>query len=223
MELKKHVLIVAGGNGKRMGSTLPKQFLLLNGKPILFHTINSFLFLEDIEFTIVIGSKYIDYWKKLCSINGFDVQHNIVEGGPTRFHSVVNGLRNIPEKSMVLIHDAARPFPSKESITRVLEFAIRKGNAIPVIAINDSIREVCGASNKAAIRDNFRAIQTPQGFHTSIIKEAYKQNYNPAFTDDAMVLESVGDKINIVEGNIENIKISNSFDLIIAEGILIQQ
>ncbi len=202
-----------------MGSSIPKQFLLLAGKPVLFHTINSFLFLGNVEFTIVINPNYIDYWKNACSSNGFDVPHNIVEGGPTRFHSVLSGLKNIPEKSIVLIHDAARPFASKKTINRVYELTGHKGNAVPAVTISDSIREVYGSSNKVVNRNNLRAIQTPQGFHSSLIKKAYKQNYNPEFTDDASVLESVGYKINIVDGNPENIKISNPIDLIIAEAI----
>ncbi len=220
MNQKKHILIVAAGDGKRMGSSFPKQFLLLDGKPVLFHTINSFLFLGDIEFTLVLNENYVDYWQNLCVKFGFNIPHKIIEGGPTRFHSVVSGLKNIPTESLVLIHDAARPFPSQETINRVCSLAIIKGNAIPSISVNSSMREINGADNKSVSRDNFRLIQTPQAFHSSIIKAAYKQNYNSHFTDDATVLESTGEKINIVEGNNENIKISNSIDMIIAEGIL---
>ena len=217
--LKKHVIIVAGGDGKRMGNILPKQFLLLNKKPILFYTFNSFLFLDDIEFTLVLNKNYIDYWKKLCGSLGFNITHNIVEGGPTRFHSVVNGLRDIPMESFVLIHDAVRPFASQETITRVFKMALKMGNAIPSVPINDSIREIYGSTNKMVNRNNIRAIQTPQAFHTSLIKNAYNQNYSPSFTDDASVLESFGEKINLVDGNVENIKISNPIDLIIAKSI----
>ncbi len=217
--LKKHVIIVAAGDGKRMGNLLPKQFLLLNKKPVLFYTFNSFLFLDDIEFTLVLNKNYIDYWKKLCGSLGFNIAHNIVEGGPTRFHSVVNGLRDIPMDSLVLIHDAVRPFASQETITRVFKMALKMGNAIPSIAINDSVREIYGSTNKMINRDNIRAIQTPQAFHTSLIKKAYQQNYSPSFTDDASVLESFGKKINLVDGNVENIKISNPIDLTIAKSI----
>ena len=220
MNQKKHILIVAAGNGNRMGNSLPKQFLLLDGKPVLFHTINSFLFLDDVEFTLVLNENYIDYWQNLCSKFGFNTPHKIIDGGSTRFHSVVNGLKNIPKDSLVLIHDAARPFPSQKTINRVYKLATIKGNAIPSIRVNSSMREVYGADNKSVSRDNFRLIQTPQAFHSSIIKAAYKQNYNSFFNDDASVLESTGEKINIVEGNNENIKISNSIDMIIAEGIL---
>jgi len=220
LEATKHILIVAGGSGSRVGSYLPKQFLLLDGKPILFHTINSFLFLDDVEFTIVISPDYIDYWKNLCSQYAFEVPHKIAEGGPTRFHSVKSGLKKISDDSVVLIHDAARPFATKKTILRVLELAKQKGNAIPAIKINSSMREIYGSSNRVVNRDNLREIQTPQGFHSSVIKEAYKKNYTPSFTDDASVLESTGDSINLVVGNPENIKISHAIDLVLAEGIL---
>ncbi len=219
MKLEKHVLIVAGGDGKRMGNSLPKQFLLLNGLPLLFHTFNSFTFLKDIKITLVLNSKQVDYWKGLCSSTGFP-PHNIAEGGPTRFHSVKSGLINIPSESLVLIHDAARPFPSKETINSVIDMALRKGNAVPAIDIVDSIREISGSYNKIIDRNKLRAIQTPQAFHSSLIKTAYNQAYNEAFTDDASVLESTGEKINLVPGNIENIKISNPVDLVIGEGIV---
>ncbi len=117
--IKKQIIIVAGGSGKRMGNALPKQFLLLNAKPILFHTFNSFLFLNDIEFTLVLNENYINYWKKLCDSLGFNIPHNIVIGGTSRFHSVAYGLKNIPINSLVLIHDAARPFVSQAAIYRL--------------------------------------------------------------------------------------------------------
>jgi len=219
MKRQKNILIVAGGDGSRMGNKLPKQFLLLKDTPILFHTFNSFLFLGDIKFTLVLNSNYIDYWKKLCKSTGFKIPHDIIEGGPTRFHSVKSGLKNIPSDSLVLIHDAVRPFASKETIMRVVDTATRKGNAIPVIEINDSIREISGSNNRIIERNNLRAIQTPQAFHSSLIKNAYNKAYDVSFKDDASVLEFDNEKINLVEGNNENIKISNPIDLIIGTEI----
>lgn len=220
MEPQKHVLIVAGGDGKRVDGSVPKQFLSLNEKPLLFHTFNAFQFLDDIKFTLVLNSSHVVYWKTLCNSTGFNIPHNIAEGGPTRFHSVKSGLKNIPLDSLVLIHDAARPFVSKETIIRVIDTAMRKGNAVPAIEVNDSIREVSGPNNKIIDRNKLRAIQTPQAFHSSLIKTAYNQAYNEAFTDDASVLESAGEKIYIVAGNSENIKISNPVDLVVGEGII---
>ncbi len=220
MKPEMHVLIVAGGDGKRMSSNLPKQFLLLQGKPVLYYTFESFLFLGDVKFTLVLNSGHIDYWNEMCRSNNFNIPHDIIEGGPTRFHSVKSGLKNIPTDSLVLIHDAVRPFASKETIMRVVDTVTRKGNAVPVIEINDSIREVLGSNNRIIERNNLRAIQTPQAFHSSLIKKAYNKAYDVSFKDDASVLESDGEKINLIEGNNENIKISNPVDLIIGEGIL---
>lgn len=220
MKLEKHVLIVAGGDGKRIGNSIPKQFQLLKDKPMLFHTINSFLFLSDVNFTIVINSNYVDYWKSICDSIGFNIPHNIAEGGPTRFHSVKSGLKNIPPDSLVLIHDASRPFVSKETIIRVIDMATLKGNAVPSVEVTDTIREISASNNKIIDRNKLRAIQTPQAFHASLIKAAYNQTYEKKFTDDASVLEAAGININIVAGNSENIKISNPIDLVIGETIL---
>jgi len=199
---------------------LPKQFLLLHEKPILFYTLEAFIFLKNVKFTLVLNSSNIDYWKKLCVSSGFNIPHDIVEGGPTRFHSVKSGLKNIPPNSLVLIHDAVRPFVSKETIMQVVDTAMRKENAVPAIEITDSVREVSVSHNKMVDREKFRMIQTPQAFNSSLIKKAYNKAYNIIFTDDASVLEFEGEKINIVPGNNENIKISNPVDLIIGEGIL---
>ena len=220
MKPEMHALIVAGGDGNRMGNKIPKQFLLLQGKPVLFHTFESFMFLDDVKFTLVLNFDYIDYWKNLCKSTEFKIPHDIIEGGPTRFHSVKSGLKKIPPDSLVLIHDAVRPFASKETIMRVVDTATRKGNAIPVIEMTDSIREVSISYNKIIDRNNLRAIQTPQAFHSSLIKKAYNKAYDVSYKDDASVLESDSEKINLVEGNNENIKISNPIDLIIGEGIL---
>ena len=220
MKLEKHVLIVAGGNAKRMGHSLPKQFLLLRDKPVLFHSFYAFQFLNDVKFTLVLNSEYFDYWTNICDSMGFDIPHHIAEGGPSRFHSVKSGLKNIPHSSLVLIHDASRPFVSKETILKVIDVATLKGNAIPAIEVTDSIREISVSNNKIIDRNKLRAIQTPQAFHSSLIKAAYNQTYNKTFTDDASVLEATGTKINIVAGNTENIKLSNPIDLVIGKSIL---
>lgn len=220
MEPEKHVLILAGGDGKRVDGYVPKQFLLIGGIPLLFHTFNSFLFLNGVKFTLVINSSYVDYWNKLCSSTGFNIPHKIAEGGPTRFHSVKRGLRYIPDDSLVLIHDAARPFVSEETINRVIDVAVLKGNAVPAIKVVDSIREINAPHNKCINRNKLRAIQTPQGFKAKTIKKGYDQSYIETFTDDASVMESMGERINLVEGNSENIKISNPIDFVVGEGIL---
>lgn len=202
-----------------MNNPVPKQFLLISGKPVLHYAFEAFVHLSDVKFTLVLPENYVDYWNKLCSSSGFNIPHNIVEGGPTRFHSVKAGLSKIPYGELVLIHDAARPFPSQATINNVVSVVLRKGNAIPVIDIPDSVREVTGNFNRSIDRNIIKAIQTPQGYYSEKIKDAYNQPYNELFTDDASVLESTGEKINIVTGNPENIKISKAIDLIIAESI----
>ena len=217
---ERHVLILAGGEGIRLGSHIPKQFCLLSGKPLLFYTFYAFSHLVDVKFTLVLGAKQVDKWQNLCRTENFNIPHDIVIGGPMRFHSVKSGLVNIPENTLVLIHDAARPFVSKGTIDRVINIAEQKGNATPYMEINDSLREIYGSENKVIDRSRIVSIQTPQGFNSSIIKLAYNQTYKESFTDDASVLESTGMKINMVSGNTDNIKITTPSDFIVAKGLL---
>ncbi len=214
-----NVIIVAGGTGTRMQSTIPKQFIEINGKPILIHTIEKFL--EFDEFMNVVVCVHKDF---LTEANFMLAEHfpekNIqtVVGGDTRFHSVKNGLNSITNKNDIVgIHDAARPLVSIDTIKRCFETAAKKGNAIPVIAVNESMRMITNGINKAVRRDDFKIVQTPQCFIVSKIKEAFEQPYSPFFTDDATVLEGIDEEIILVEGNPENIKITNPNDLKLAE------
>ncbi len=219
--MQQFILIVAGGKGSRMGSDLPKQFLPLGGVPLLMHTFDAFSFLYgSAEIILVLPSDIIDLWKKICGQYEFAIPHKIVEGGPKRFHSVKSGLRVVPGDSVVAIHDAARPLVSKKTITTCFEIAERKGNAVPSIAINESVREVDGSLNHSIDRNKLRIIQTPQVFKSSLIRRAYNQAYDEKFSDDASVLESMGEPIYLVPGNPENIKITRSMDLILAERLI---
>jgi 2-C-methyl-D-erythritol 4-phosphate cytidylyltransferase len=220
--LKKYSIIVAGGSGTRMGTEIPKQFIEINGMPVIMHTINAFYnFDNNIEIIIVLPSKFIDYWKKLCVQYKFNIEHKIADGGPARFHSVKSGLNAIKDNnSIVAIHDSVRPLVSKKVIESAFYNAEIYGNAIPVIKINESIREKDGFINRPANRENFYIVQTPQCFKTEIIKKAYTQNYNDLFTDDASVIESIGETIHLIEGNPENIKITTPVDLIFAKAII---
>lgn len=217
---KINVLIVAGGSGTRMNNAIPKQFLPIKDKPVLKWVFEAFNQLGNVNFILVLNEKYIQYWKQLCIDNNISIPHKIVEGGPTRFHSVVSGLKVIPGGELVLIHDGARPFPSLETISNVTNIALNKGNAIPVVDIQESLREVSGNFNRLVDRNSYKIVQTPQAFHTELIKEAYNTQYQENYTDDSAVLESTGERIFITEGNPENIKISTTTDLIIAEGII---
>lgn len=219
--MQQYVLIVAGGKGERMNSGLPKQFIELGGKPMLMHSIEAFSDpTVNREFVLVLPSGLINEWERLCNYYDFQIPCKIAEGGPRRFYSVKSGLKLVPEDVLVAIHDAARPFVSRETIQRCFKTAFRKGNALPAVAIVDSVREFSGAINKIVDRDKLKSIQTPQVFHSSLIKKAYKQWFRESFTDDASVLESIGYQINLVEGNIENIKITTPTDLDFAHFLL---
>jgi 2-C-methyl-D-erythritol 4-phosphate cytidylyltransferase len=220
--MKKYVLIVAGGSGTRMNTATPKQFTEINGKPLLMHTFYAFLKTGSaFEFILVLPENEIGNWHLLCRRHSFEVNHTVVGGGETRFHSVQNGLTKIEGEGIVFIHDGVRPLVSPQTINNCYQTALKKGNALPVIAPSESVREVLNGKNRAVDRSRFFLVQTPQTFRVSLIKEAYKQAHHNNFTDDASVLENAGSKIHLVEGNRENIKITFPNDLIVA-GILLQ-
>jgi 2-C-methyl-D-erythritol 4-phosphate cytidylyltransferase len=220
---KKFALIVAGGSGKRMNSTLPKQFIAINGKPLLMHTIEAFIKNDpSFEIFVVLPEAEMDSWKSLCLDYSFHHRHTLVGGGATRFHSVKKGLNRIREEGIVFIHDGVRPLVSSQTIDNCYAAALIKGNALPVIAPSESIREATGFGNRAVDRSRYFLVQTPQTFRLSLIKNAYSRRYTKKFTDDASVLEEMGHTIHMVEGNRENIKITFPQDLIYAEFYLRQ-
>jgi 2-C-methyl-D-erythritol 4-phosphate cytidylyltransferase len=219
--MKKYALIVAGGAGTRMGKDIPKQFLHLAGRPILMHTIEKFYSYDTgIEIIVVLGASHISYWESMIDEIGFDIPHKTTVGGAERFHSVKNGLLLVSSPSLVAIHDAVRPLVSVETIKRCFEAAAIYGNAIPAISPSDSLRILTEKGNRPLNRELIKLIQTPQVFDSELILKAYKQEYSPAFTDDASVLEKAGEKILLVEGNPQNIKITTSIDLIVAGELL---
>jgi 2-C-methyl-D-erythritol 4-phosphate cytidylyltransferase len=215
------VIIVAGGTGTRMQSERPKQFVELNGKEIIVHTIEKFLTYDpDINIIIAVHEDFEHHLQGLISNYHFK-NCRIVKGGKTRFHSVKNALDTCSDSTgLVGIHDAARPLVSIETISRCYSTAREKGNAIPCVTLSESIREINGEKNKAVNRNNYRIIQTPQCFLVSEIKKAFELPYNDRFTDDASVLEANGGTVHLVEGNEENIKITLPKDLLIAKTFL---
>ncbi len=218
---KNFIIIVAGGLGNRMKNDLPKQFIKINNKEIILYSIESFLYFDPkIEIIIVVHKDYIQQLKEILIRNNLqDVK--IIEGGETRFQSVKNGLNIVTDSDGVIgIHDAARPLINLQTIKNCFETATLKGNAIPVVPIAESIRENINGNSKHVNRNNYFIIQTPQCFTISKIKKAFELPYSENFTDDASVLEASGQKINLVEGNMENIKITNPQDLIIAKALL---
>lgn len=204
-----------------MQSETPKQFIVINNKPVLMHSIEPFLkYSPGIDIVIVLPESLTEKWSELCKKYNFRHKHKLVPGGPTRFHSVKNGLNHVPDNCIIAIHDGVRPMVSIETITRVFDCAQRFGNATPVFDINESVRWVDGAVSKMQDRTKLKIIQTPQAFRSKLIKEAYNQNYKENFTDDASVLESRGERIFLVEGNRENIKITLSGDIAFAKALL---
>lgn len=219
--MKKFALIVAGGSGIRMGMEVPKQFLVLAGKPLLMHTIETFASYDpDIEIIIVLPSSQIAYWDELCHQHGFRHKLNVVQGGPFRFFSVKNGLDSITEEGIVFIHDGVRPLVTFETIRRCYEAAREKGNAIPVVPVSESVRWLGDQGNEILDRNRVRLVQTPQTFRVSLIKKAYDLPFDEKFTDDASVLENAGHEIYLTEGNRENIKITWPEDMETAERFL---
>jgi len=207
-----------------MNAEIPKQFLLLKEKPLLMHSVEQFhLACPGILMVIVLPKKFIKEWERLCKKYRFGIQHSLAEGGETRFHSVKNGLGQISEDGLVAIHDAARPLVSKNLIISCFEFAEKYGNAIPVINFSESLRIVDGNLSQVVNREKLRIVQTPQCFRLALLKSAYRQEYQSAFTDDATVLGYTGEPINLVEGEKTNLKITVPEDLIIAEALLAKQ
>ena len=220
-EHNRSVIIAGGGSGNRMGTTIPKQFLLLQNKPVLMHTIQRFFdFDKNIEVILALPESQINYWKNLCKELDFNFKHIVVEGGATRFHSVKNALGLIKTEGFTAVHDAVRPFVSIETIKKCFETAAEKNNAIPVIEPVDSLRIIMKNENFICNRELIRMVQTPQIFKTSILKKAYEQEYSERFTDDASVVENLDIKITMINGNRENIKITSPLDLVIGEAIL---
>jgi 2-C-methyl-D-erythritol 4-phosphate cytidylyltransferase len=219
MEL--YVVIVAGGSGKRMGAEIPKQFLELAGRPVLMHTIERFKSFNDaIEIITVLPENQLRFWIDLQKKHSFTVPHTLVKGGSNRFFSVRNGLKFVNIPGLVAIHDGVRPFVSIDTIKRCFDTAGKLGNAIPVISPTESLRILNEKGSHPVNRLHVKQIQTPQVFNAALIKKAYLQEYSPEFSDDATVLEKTGEKINLIEGNRENIKITNPEDLIISAALL---
>jgi 2-C-methyl-D-erythritol 4-phosphate cytidylyltransferase len=215
-------LIVAGGSGKRMKMQIPKQFLLLGGYPVLMHTLERFHRYDPaMRILLVLPEIQHKHWKDLCLKYQFTIPHETGTGGETRFHSVKNNLHTIPDNCLVAIHDGVRPLVSVDTISRCFVAAHRHGNAVPCIEIPETMRMLDGEESQLVDRSKYRLIQTPQVFIARILKLAYCQEYKVHFTDDASVVESLGTKIHLVEGNPENLKITLKKDMDIA-GVLLK-
>jgi 2-C-methyl-D-erythritol 4-phosphate cytidylyltransferase len=219
--MKKYAVIVAGGSGIRMGSVLPKQFLLIHNKPILWYTLHTFLkSFKDIHIILVLPAEYYDTGLAICDelVSANPIQSII--GGDTRFHSVQKGLSLINEQSIVFIHDAVRCLLSPSLIHHCFEEALLFGSAIPCIDSKDSVRLIHATGHKSIKRSEIKLVQTPQTFQSELLLPAYKAEYRESFTDDASVVEAYDHEIHLVEGEPNNIKITTPLDLAIAEELL---
>lgn len=219
---KIYAVIVAGGKGTRMGNKIPKQFLHLMSMPVLCHSILAFKHaFKQIKIILVVPEDDIDSAETILKSYVPKIKITLVTGGDTRFQSVKNGLNAITENGIVFIHDAARPLISQEVIQRCYECTLENGNAIPVTPVVDSIRMIDDeGKSKPFNRDYVKVVQTPQTFNTELILSAFNQDYNTSFTDEATVAEAMGIKIHLVDGDVDNIKITNPIDLALAEVIL---
>lgn len=219
--MKKYAVIVAGGSGKRMESDLPKQFILLKDKPVLYYSIKTFLgAFDDIQIILVLPVDYIDMGQEIIEA-WFDKDRiRITAGGDTRFQSVKNGLQLVEKDSIVFVHDGVRCLLSKELVNRCYNQAMETGTAIPVITSKDSVRLLNEEGNDAVDRNKVMLVQTPQTFHSKIILPAFQIDYKDKFTDEATVVEAYGLKVTLVEGEENNIKITRPVDILIAENIL---
>lgn len=216
-----YVVIVAGGQGTRMGTAIPKQFLEIQGKPVLYHTIQAFAdALPEAKIILVLPAQQISYAQMVLQHFPDRLDITIVAGGTTRFHSVQNGLKAITEPGIVMVHDGVRPFVSGELIYRCLQQAIEKGSAIPAIPVSDSVRQTAGDQSSPVDRSALRMIQTPQTFRTEILLPAFEQAYQESFTDEATVCEAAGHPVFLTEGAKNNIKITTPEDITIAEAIM---
>lgn len=219
--MKKIAIVTAGGMGTRMGAKLPKQFLLLSGKPVLWHTLNAFInAFEDIDFVLVVPDDFVNTATELASELNISQKTVIVAGGRTRFDSVKNGLATIKESAIVFVHDGVRCLVSPDLIKRCYVQAIEKGSAIPAVASTDSVRIAMEDDHKVIDRAKVSIIQTPQTFKSELILPAFNQSYQERFTDEATVVESTGNRVYLIEGDYQNIKITRPIDLIIAEQII---
>lgn len=221
MAVAKHAILVAGGSGKRLGGPVPKQFQTVKGRPLLMWTIEVFHRYDGaMPITVVLPPAHFDIWKALCMGHRFFIQHEVVPGGEQRWHSVKAGLEKVTGNGLVAVHDGVRPLVSAALIERCFAAAHTHAAAIPTVPVVPSIRETTAEGSRALDRSRLLAVQTPQCFHTDLLRKAFELPYDPAFTDEATLVERLGVKVHLVEGEERNIKVTTATDLQLAELML---
>lgn len=220
--MKFFAIIVAGGSGTRMNAPLPKQFMLLLGKPVMMHSIAAFASSpQKPEIIVVLNEQQFASWKQLCVEHQFNIPHQLVSGGITRFKSVKNAIDTINETAVIAVHDAVRPLITSEIIAKAYEKALTDGNAVVAVPSKDSVRlQRISEDSQSLNRSEVFLVQTPQTFQSAVLKKAYEQEYSEEFTDDASVVERSGVSIHLLDGDPDNFKITFPSDLRIAELLL---
>jgi 2-C-methyl-D-erythritol 4-phosphate cytidylyltransferase len=214
--MKTTIIITAGGIGKRMGADIPKQFLLLDGKPILMHTIKRFNFLDDVQLLVTLPADWWNFWNQLCETHHFTVPHTLVEGGIERYDSIKNALARATG-DIIAVHDGVRPLVSSATIEECIQLTKDKGAVVPVLPLKESIRKGTTDASTAQQRSEFYSVQTPQCFQHDVLLKAYQLPFSDDITDDASLVEKAGFPIFLTLGNEENIKITTPMDLKIGE------
>ena len=219
--MTKAAIIVAGGSGLRLGGPVPKQFQLVKGRPLLMWTIDAFhRYDASMSLIVVLPEMHFEIWKALCMGHRFFIQHQVVAGGVQRYHSVKAGLDKVEGDGLVAVHDGVRPLVSADLIARCFEAADKHAAAIPAVPIVPSVRESTGDGSRALDRSKLLAVQTPQCFHTDLLRKAFGLPYDPSFTDEATMVERLGKKVHLVDGEENNIKVTTATDLRLAEILL---
>ncbi len=219
--MKKYAILVAGGEGLRMGTDTPKQFLLLAGKPVLYHSVQAFLQAQpDVQIILVLPKAHLHIGAQMIEEINDGGRVLITAGGQTRFESVQNGLQWVREESIVFVHDGVRCMVSANLINRCYQQAVEKGSAIPAVKATDTIRMVEHGHHRIVDRNAVYIIQTPQTFQSALLLAAFNQPYHESFTDEASVVEAMGQKVYLIDGAYDNIKITRPIDLLVAEKLL---
>ena len=219
--MKRYAIIVAGGSGQRMGSTVPKQFLELNLKPVLMHTIEKFYSAaSSIHIIVVLPRTHHSVWATLCQKHQFSIPHQICEGGESRFQSVRNGLKLCIEEAIIAVHDGVRPLIHPDLILNLYHEAELNSAVIPVCPMSESIRKAQGEGSKALDRSQYYSVQTPQCFSSALLHKAYQQDEQETFTDDASVVEALGKDVHLFTGDQRNIKLTTPEDFVFAQALL---
>ena len=219
--MKKFMIVVAGGSGTRMGADIPKQFLLLGGRPVLMRTLENIYRIDaGISLILVLPRSQRDYWAELCEKYHFEVPVTLADGGATRFESVKNGLAMVDGDGLVAVHDGVRPFLTSSVVDACYSAAALHGAAVPVVAVHETVRHVVGGTSHTVARDEYRLVQTPQAFLSQVLISSYDCDYNEGFTDDASVVEAAGHPVTLVDGDRRNIKLTTPYDMLVGTALL---